>query len=133
MFPRTVLATVLSIGLLAPAAFAQAPQAPGAQGPEGQRARSIHLRQQQQVKRIQTGRERGVIDPAEFRKLMGIQRAIRAETQRLRQSGDGLTMRERLRIHRDLNRSSRAIRRAVRGGPGGSAGPGGPGGPGGGR
>ncbi len=107
---RTVLATVLSIGLLAPAAFAQSP---GPQGPPGQRARDgINARQRLQLKRIRTGHERGAIDTAELRRLVAMQRAIRVHEQQLRTSGGELTAQERLRLQRALNHASRAIRRA---------------------
>ena len=116
---RTVLATALSIGLLAPIAFAQSPQPPGPQGSPGQRARGISItlnaRQRLQMRRIRTGRERGAIDRAEFGRLVALERAIRVHEQRLRTSDGALTVRERLRLQRELNRAGRAIRRAGRG------------------
>ena len=110
---KVTLATVLTLGLLAPAAFAQtsAPAGPGDQaGTAG-----LNARQRRQGQRIRIGEQRGTIDAAEARRLRAMERRLRTLEQQFRTSDGRLTARERVRLQRLLNRASRAIARAGRG------------------
>jgi Spy/CpxP family protein refolding chaperone len=112
---RTTIAAALVIGLLSPVAFAQSAAVqrgprPGLKHPDG-----ITARQRLQQRRIEAGRKRGAISDAERSRLQARQQQIRALMQQLRSSGGRLDRRERLRLHRQLNQLSRAIRRAGRG------------------
>jgi len=111
---RTILATALTIGLLTPAAFAQSPAAPAPPDHAGRPA-AVGARQKMQLKRIQAGQKRGTISTAERRRLLAMERQIRTLAQQLRESDGKLTGQERARLQRELNRVSRAIRRAGRG------------------
>lgn len=111
---RTTLATVLTIGLLAPAAFAQSPASQGVPNQAG-RVQGVVARQRAQLNRIRAGQKAGAINAAEGRRLLAMERRIQVLAQRLRTSGGTLTLRERLRLQHELNRASRAIRRAGRG------------------
>lgn len=98
---RLPIATLLTLGLLAPAAQAQSTD-------------RIDARQWAQNQRIQAGIERGTINPAESRRLTALETRIGNLEQRLRTSGGRLTARERVRLHRALAQMSRAIARAGR-------------------
>lgn len=111
---RTTFATLLTIGLLAPAAFAQSPTPQAPRDQDG-RGASIAARQRLQLGRIRAGHQRGTITDAERQRLLAMERHVRTLAQELRKSEGKLTGRERLRLHQQLNRASRAIRRAGRG------------------
>lgn len=98
---RLPIATLLTLGLLAPAAYAQP-------------ANRIDARQRAQSQRIQAGIQRGTITPAESRRLTALQTRVGRMEQRLRESGGRLTAPERVRLNRALNQLSRAIARAAR-------------------
>lgn len=98
---RLPMATLLTLGLLAPAASAQP-------------ADRIDARQQAQAQRIQAGIERGTITEAEARRLTALETRVGTLEQRFRQSGGRLTARERVRLNRALTQVSRAIARAGR-------------------
>ncbi len=110
---RLTLATLLTVGLLAPAAFAQSPAVPGQRGQAGGRT-GIDARQRMQMRRIHAGQRRGTINAAESRSLLAREARLRAIEQRLRASNGTLTVRERARLHRLLNQVNRAIARAGR-------------------
>ena len=116
MSPRIAIAAALvTTGLLTPVAFAQSrsPQRPAGQAvtrPDG-----ITARQRLQHRRVQAGQKRGAISAAERGRLLARQQQIRTLKEQLRSSGGRLDRRERLRLHRQLNLLSRAIRRAGRG------------------
>jgi hypothetical protein len=109
---RTAFAFILLVGLSASSAFAQSSAAQGSAG--SGRSASIQARQRMQMHRIRAARQRGTIDDAEHRRLLAMEQGIRTLTQRLRASDSRLTARERVRIHSQLNRADRAIRRAGR-------------------
>ena len=117
MLTRTVLASALMMGTLSPAAFAQTttarpqPSRPAIERPDLTRPGGIIARQRLQHRRIQSGQRRGTISTFERSHLIARQRQLRALTQRLRASGGRLDVRERLRLHRQLNLLSRNIRR----------------------
>ena len=110
---RLTLATLLTVGLLAPAALAQSPAAPS-QGNQPGRRMGIDARQRAQMRRIHAGRQRGTINTVESRRLLAREARLRTLEQRLRTSGGTLTARERARLHRLLNQANRAIARAGR-------------------
>ena len=114
MSVKVTLATILTLGLLAPAAFAQttAPPGPGDQTPG---TAAINARQRRQGQRIRIGEQRGTIDAVEARRLRAMERRLRTLEQRFRTSDGRLTARERVRLRRLLNQASRAIARAGRG------------------
>lgn len=112
---RTAIATALIIGCVTPAAFAQARTVQRRPGQTITRPDGITARQRLQQRRIQAGQKRGAISAAERSHLLARQRQIRALTQRLRASDGRLDIRERLRLHRQLNLLSRNIRRFGRG------------------
>ena len=112
---RTTIATALVIGLLSPVAFAQSPGTQPRSGQGLKRPDGITARQRVQQRRIQAGQLRGAISAAERGRLLARQQHIRTLKEQLRSSGGKLDRRERLRLHRQLNQLSRAIRRAGRG------------------
>ena len=115
---RIAIATALVIvlgGLLSPAAFAQSTSAQRRPGQGITRPDGITARQRVQQKRIQAGQKRGAISAGERARLLARQKQIRTLKQQLRSSGGALDRGERLRLHRQLNQLSRAIRRAGRG------------------
>jgi hypothetical protein len=101
---RMSLATLLILGLLAPAVSAQP-------------ADRIDARQRAQAQRIQAGIERGTITADEARRLAALETRLGNLERRLRASGGRLTAGERLRLHRALTQLSRAIARAARSEP----------------
>lgn len=106
MSKRTVLMTVLCLGLVAPAAYAQ--NASGSQD----RPRGINAREHRQAERIKDGVKDKELTPAELDKLRADEAAIRAEERVYRKSGDGLNKREVKDLEKDLNKTSREIYRA---------------------
>ena len=116
MFLRTAIATALVIGLLSPAAFAQTTTAQRRPGPTVARpgitgSLDITARQRLQQRCIQFGQRRGAISAAERGHLLARQRQIHALRQRLLATDGRIDIRERLRLHRELNLLSRKIRR----------------------
>ena len=70
----------------------------------------VNKRQHNQRERIQQGVESGALTRSEANALRAEQRAIRAQEREFRSDGV-LTRGERRELHRDLNESSRDIRR----------------------
>src|SRR5882757_4263716 len=106
MFTRRIVATVVGIMLVTPAAFA----GPG-KTPRGRPA-GINARQHRQAQRIKSGVKDGEITKAEADKLKADEAGIRAEERVYRASGDGLNKREAKDLEKDLNKTSREIARA---------------------
>ncbi len=73
------------------------------------RPRSINNRQQHQQKRIVSGVKSGELTAKETYRLESEQYQIHRKEVRFRHSGDGLSHRERYRLQRQLNQSSRHI------------------------
>jgi hypothetical protein len=71
--------------------------------------RSINNRQQYQQKRIVRGVKSGELTSRETHRLEREQYQIHRQEVRFRHSGDGLSHRERYRLQRQLNQSSRHI------------------------
>lgn len=107
MFVRSILAAVVGIVLVAPAAFADP-----AGRPE-HRPAGINKREHRQVQRIKHGVKQDEITKAEADRLRADEAAIRAEENVYRRSGDGLTRREVKDLEKDLNKASREIKRAT--------------------
>lgn len=72
---------------------------------------SINSRQQNQRQRIRQGVRSGELTARETGRLVAEQVHINRMEDRFRTSGDGLSNRERVRLQRELNQSSRHIRR----------------------
>lgn len=72
---------------------------------------SINDRQRDQQQRIRQGIRSGELTRSEARRLEMEQARIRRDEARARRSGGQFTLRERARIQRELNHSSRDIRR----------------------
>jgi len=104
MVTRIVFATLFSVGLAAPTAFAQ-PAHP-------HRPASVNARQHRQTDRIKDGIHDGSVTRREANRLRADEAAVRAEERVYRRTGDGLSPRERADLQRDLNRTSREINRA---------------------
>jgi hypothetical protein len=103
---KAIFVTVLGISLMpvmSGAAFAATERHP----------RGINAREHRQVERIKQGVNGDEITRAERDKLRADEAAVRAEERVYRQSGDGLNARERRDLERDLNKTSREIRRAT--------------------
>lgn len=75
------------------------------------RPRSINNRQERQQERIVQGIKSGELTARETYRLSREQYQIQRMENRFRRSGDGLSNRERLRLQRELNQSSRRIYR----------------------
>ena len=75
------------------------------------RAGSIDRREHRQLHRIRHGIHSGALTRREAARLLAEQRHIRAEEYFYRRTGGGLSRWERRDLQRDLNRSSRHIRR----------------------
>ena len=101
---RTVLATLLMIGMSAPA-FAAAPVVDPSH-PHG-----INAREHRQSDRIKDGVKDGELTKGELDKLKGDEAAVRAEERVFRQSGGGLNKSEYKDLEKDLNKTSREIYR----------------------
>jgi hypothetical protein len=107
MFVRTILVTVMGIGLLTPAALANPAGRPQ------HRPAGINKREHRQVERIKHGVKQNEITKAEADRLKADQAAIRAEEKVYRRSGDGLSRAEVKDLEKDLNTTSREIKRAT--------------------
>lgn len=105
MSKRTVLMTVLCLGLVAPVAYAQ--EASGSKTPKG-----INAREHRQTERIKDGVKDKELTRAELDKLRADEAAIRAEERVYRKSGDGLSRAEKKDLEKDLNKTSKEIYRA---------------------
>lgn len=77
----------------------------------GNRPRSINNRQQNQRQRIGQGIRSGELTARETARLVREQAQIRRMEERFRESGDGLSARERVRLQHELNQASRHIYR----------------------
>jgi hypothetical protein len=99
---RTVLVTVMSLGLFAPAALAAGPGATG-------HPRGINARQERQVDRIKNGVKSDELTKGELDKLKADEAGIRAEERVYRNSGDGLNKAERKDLEKDLDKTSKEI------------------------
>ena len=107
MFVRTILITIMGVALMTPAAFAD---------PAGRlqhRPAGINKREHRQAKRIKHGVKQDEITKAEADRLKADEAAIRAKEKVYRNSGDGLTRPEVKDLERDLNKTSREIKRAT--------------------
>lgn len=113
MSMRLTLATLLTIGILAPAASAQT-TAPPTRKDQAQSRAGIDARQRMQERRLEAGQKRGTISADEARRLQARQQRLTTLEQRLRASNGTFSARERARLHRLLNQLSRAIARAGR-------------------
>jgi hypothetical protein len=107
MFVRSILVTVLGVVLVTPAAFA------GPAGRPQHRPAGINKREHRQVERIKHGVKQNEITKAEADRLKADEAAIRAEEKVYRKSGDGLTKPEVKDLEKDLNTTSREIKRAT--------------------
>src|SRR5262245_23918103 len=103
MIAKHLVAGVIGCALAATTAYA----APAKPHPGG-----INAREHRQTQRIKEGVRSGEISKAERDKLAADEAAIRAEERVYRRTGDGLNRRERRDLERDLNKTSREIRRA---------------------
>ena len=74
-------------------------------------ASSVDGREHEQRERIREGVRSGELTRHEAARLRREQTRVRREERRYRASGDGLSRRERRDLQRDLDRSSRNIRR----------------------
>jgi hypothetical protein len=102
---RLFFVSLIVVGATAVVSFAQ----------EGNdRPRNINERQQNQRERIKDGVQNGELNRRETHRLIHEQSDIRRLERRLRNSGDEFTRAERARVQRQLNHSSRHIRRAKR-------------------
>ena len=99
---RTIL--TISFGILVCLAFAVSEAS-------AQRRGSINERQQNQRERIGNGVRTGELTGRETARLAREQAQIYRMESRFRRSGDEFTNRERYRVQRELNQSSRHIRR----------------------
>lgn len=76
-----------------------------------QTGRGMNARQQNQRERIVNGVKSGELTYRETARLAREQAQIRRMEYRFRRSGDGLSNRERFRLQREMNQSSRHIYR----------------------
>jgi len=110
MATRHIGVLVLGLALVAPAAaFAQDTTTPA---DRHHSKMSVNARERRQKNRIKDGKEDGQLTKGELDKLKADEAAIRAEEKVYRASGDGLNKRERKDLQKDLNKTSREIRRA---------------------
>jgi hypothetical protein len=107
MFARSILAAVVGLVLVTPAAFADQAARPQ------HRPAGINKREHRQVQRIKHGVKQDEITKAEADRLKADEAAIRAEERVYRKSGDGLTKPEIKDLKKDLNKTSREIKRAT--------------------
>lgn len=98
---NALISLAFVIALLPAAALAQ----------DGDHPRSINARQREQQQRIRAGVRSGDLTRREARRLEAEEARIRAREAHARHSGGQFTARERLRIERQLNHSSRDIYR----------------------
>jgi hypothetical protein len=78
---------------------------------EYRRHHSINAREARQERRIYQGIESGQLTQREALRLDREQDRVESLEARYRRTGDGLSPRERMRLERDLNRTSRDIYR----------------------
>ena len=71
--------------------------------------RPINARERRQQERIRQGERSGELTRREAARLEAEQARIRVDEAYARRSGDGLTAKERARLERELNRSSKDI------------------------
>lgn len=71
--------------------------------------RSINARERREQERIRQGERSGELTRREAERLEAEQARIRVDEAYARRSGDGLTAKERARLERELNRSSKDI------------------------
>ena len=83
----------------------------GALGVSAAQAGTIDRREHHQRARLAQGVRSGELTHREAQRLRAEQAALRAEERLYRRTGDGLSRWERRDLHRDLNRTSRDIRR----------------------
>jgi hypothetical protein len=102
MQKRTVLVTVMCLGMFAPAALAAGPGAAG-------HPRGINARQQHQTERIKDGVKNDELTRGEVDKLKADEAGVRAEERVFRNSGDGLNKAERKDLEKDLDKTSKQI------------------------
>jgi len=95
---KMITAIILGAFVLAPVAQA------------GNKSPGVNKREHHQVKRIKQGAKSGELTRRETHRLAHEQAHIRAKEARFKADGE-LTTRERVKLHRDLNRSSRHIYR----------------------
>jgi hypothetical protein len=110
MMKHTALAAILSLGLVMPAAAAQATSGPGHHGlrPLQRFARMARLR-------VRLGVRTGRITKEELARLRTDASAVRGQIQALRQAGTPPTQEQRTAIRQALRQLSREIARANRG------------------
>ena len=107
MFARKIVIGVMGIMLLTPAVFADSAGRPQ------RRPAGINKREHRQVARIKRGVKQDEITKAEADRLKADQAAVRAKEKVYRDSGDGLTKPEVKDLEKDLNKTSREIKRAT--------------------
>jgi hypothetical protein len=112
---RTVLAAVLTLGILGSTASTALAQTAGRN--TAPRA-GVNARQVRQHARIRDGVKDGSLTRAETLRLRREQTALRREEGAYRRSGSGLTRFERRDLQRDLNTTNRQIRRMKHNGRG---------------
>jgi hypothetical protein len=108
MMKHTAIAAILSLGLIVPAAAAQAVN--GNDGPVKHLVRQKVVRST--ARRIRQGVRAGQITPTELAKLRADARALRTQLKALRQSGTKLTRDQRVALRLQLRGLARDIRRA---------------------
>ena len=106
MFVRSILATVLGVVLVTPAAFADQAARPQ------HRPAGINKREHRQVARIKDGIKDKEVTKAEADRLKADEAAVRAKEKVYRNSGDGLNKQEKKDLEKDLNKTSKEIYRA---------------------
>jgi len=111
-----MLAAALALGLSSAPALAQS-ASPAAPADSAHRS-GINAREARQRARIRNGVQDGSLTTAEARRLRTEEAGIRAEERAFRRSGDGLNRVERRDLQRDLNQTSRQIRRLTHNGRG---------------
>ena len=104
MLKRVLVISLLAVGLCASSAVAD-------QDAAQPRRHGINARQHRQTARIRDGVKDDSLTRGELNRLRADETAIRAEERVYRRSGDGLNRAERRDPERDLNQTSREIRR----------------------
>ena len=75
------------------------------------KSKSINAREHNQAQRIRQGMQSGELTARETGRLAAEQVRIHRQEERFRESGEGFSVRERERLQRELNESSRQIYR----------------------
>jgi len=99
-----IFASFIVLGGLSAVSFAQTNH-------HGWYKKNINKRQENQQDRIAKGIDDGQLTPREAARLEGQEARINREERRYRRSGDGLSLRERAKLEKDLNRESHRIYR----------------------